>query len=139
MVLRSKVPADRLVLLDEAYAEFVRGDGSPDDAVDGSSLIGRYPNLVLLRTFSKAYGLAGLRVGYAIGPIELLDAARATLEAHGNAEAGDGTVPRGLHDVTGRPCRGDSTPLSARRVLASSCLSQSRFSCLEPDHLLSVA
>ena len=63
----------------------------------------------------------------------------ATLEAHGNAEAGDGTVPRGLHDVTGRPCRGDSTPLSARRVLASSCLSQSRFSCLEPDHLLSVA
>lgn len=74
----AKVPADRLVLLDEAYAEFVRGDGSPDDAVDGATLIGRYPNLVLLRTFSKAYGLAGLRVGYAIGPIELLDAARAT-------------------------------------------------------------
>lgn len=74
----AKVPADRLVLLDEAYAEFVRGDGSADDAVDGATLIGRYPNLVLLRTFSKAYGLAGLRVGYAIGPIDLLDAARAT-------------------------------------------------------------
>ncbi|MFB6611139.1 histidinol-phosphate transaminase [Agromyces sp. NPDC056379] len=74
----AKVPADRLVLLDEAYAEFVRGDGSAADAVDGSTLIGRYPNLVVLRTFSKAYGLAGLRVGYAIGPVELLDAARAT-------------------------------------------------------------
>jgi histidinol-phosphate aminotransferase len=70
----AKVPADRLVLLDEAYVEFVT-DGA---AVDGKKLIGRYPNLVLLRTFSKAYGLAGLRVGYAIGPVAILDAARAT-------------------------------------------------------------
>ena len=38
----------------------------------------RYPNLVVLRTFSKAYGLAGLRVGYAVGPAYILDAARAT-------------------------------------------------------------
>ncbi len=68
------VPGDRLVLLDEAYAEFVRDEAS----VDGSSLIGRYPNLVVLRTFSKAYGLAGVRVGYAIGPVPILDAARAT-------------------------------------------------------------
>jgi histidinol-phosphate aminotransferase len=63
-----------LVVLDEAYAEFV----TDPDAVDGASLIGEYPNLVLLRTFSKAYGLAGLRVGYAIGPEYLMDAARAT-------------------------------------------------------------
>ncbi|WP_425546216.1 histidinol-phosphate transaminase [Agromyces tropicus] len=69
-----RVPADRLVLLDEAYAEFVRDDAS----VDGSTLIGRYPNLVVLRTFSKAYGLAGVRVGYAIGPVPILDAARST-------------------------------------------------------------
>jgi histidinol-phosphate aminotransferase len=68
------VPADRLVLLDEAYAEFVRDEAS----VDGRELIGRYPNLVVLRTFSKAYGLAGVRVGYAIGPVAILDAARAT-------------------------------------------------------------
>ncbi|KRC62135.1 aminotransferase [Agromyces sp. Root81] len=74
----AKVPADRLVLLDEAYIEFVQGTGAADDAVDGRTLIGRHPNLVVLRTFSKAYGLAGLRVGYAIGPVELLDAARAT-------------------------------------------------------------
>jgi histidinol-phosphate aminotransferase len=69
----SLVPADVLVLLDEAYFEFVRDA----DAVDGSTLIGRYPNLVLLRTFSKAWGLAGLRLGYAIGPEHILDAARA--------------------------------------------------------------
>lgn len=70
----ARVPDDLLVLLDEAYIEFVRDDAS----VDGSMLLGRYPNLVILRTFSKAYGLAGLRVGYAIGPVAVLDAARST-------------------------------------------------------------
>ncbi len=68
------VPADVLVVLDEAYAEFV----TDPLAVDGASLIGRYPNLVILRTFSKAYGLAGLRVGYAIGAEYIMDAARVT-------------------------------------------------------------
>ncbi|MBT2517198.1 histidinol-phosphate transaminase [Streptomyces sp. ISL-90] len=73
------VPADLLVLLDEAYIEFVRDEPEAvGRAVDGRSLIGRYPNLVVLRTFSKAYGLAGLRVGYAIGPLDILDAARST-------------------------------------------------------------
>jgi histidinol-phosphate aminotransferase len=75
----ARVPGDRLVLLDEAYIEFVRDEpGAVDRAVDGRMLIGRYPNLVILRTFSKAYGLAGLRVGYAIGPVPILDAARST-------------------------------------------------------------
>ncbi|MBB5633081.1 histidinol-phosphate aminotransferase [Cryobacterium mesophilum] len=68
------VPSDLLVLLDEAYVEFVTDPA----AVDGRDLIGRYPNLVVLRTFSKAFGLAGLRVGYAVGPERILDAARAT-------------------------------------------------------------
>ena len=56
------VPPRVLVVLDEAYAEFV------DDplAVDGTQLLSSYPNLLVLRTFSKAYGLAGLRVGYAV-------------------------------------------------------------------------
>src|SRR4051794_18893454 len=67
------VPESVLVLLDEAYVEFVRDPA----AVDGATLLGRYPNLVVLRTFSKAWGLAGLRLGYAIGPAPLLDAARA--------------------------------------------------------------
>ncbi|WP_348789536.1 pyridoxal phosphate-dependent aminotransferase [Leifsonia sp. NPDC080035] len=66
------VPSDLLVLLDEAYYEFVTDDAS----VDGIPLLERYPNLVVLRTFSKAYGLAALRVGYAVGPAPVLDAAR---------------------------------------------------------------
>jgi histidinol-phosphate aminotransferase len=68
------VPDTVLVLLDEAYAEFV----TDPDAVHGIPLLTTYPNLVVLRTFSKAYGLAGLRVGYAIGPAYILDAARST-------------------------------------------------------------
>jgi histidinol-phosphate aminotransferase len=68
------VPPTVLVVLDEAYIEFV----TDADAVQGIELVGRYPNLLVLRTFSKAYGLAGLRVGYAIGPEYVLDAARAT-------------------------------------------------------------
>lgn len=72
----ARVPADVLVILDEAYAEFV----TADDAVDGRGerLFEKHPNVVVLRTFSKAYGLAGLRVGYAIGHRSVLDAARAT-------------------------------------------------------------
>jgi histidinol-phosphate aminotransferase len=68
----AKVPETVLVLLDEAYREFV----TDPHAVDGLPLLDRYPNLVVLRTFSKAFGLAGLRVGYAAGPAYILDAAR---------------------------------------------------------------
>jgi histidinol-phosphate aminotransferase len=68
------VPTDVLVILDEAYVEFV----TDESAVDGSTLSGKYSNLVVARTFSKAYGLAGLRIGYAVGPEYILDAARTT-------------------------------------------------------------
>ncbi|HXH34127.1 MAG TPA: histidinol-phosphate transaminase [Plantibacter sp.] len=66
------VPSDVLVLLDEAYREFV----TDEDAINGIPLLGAHPNLVVLRTFSKAYGLAGLRVGWAIGHELVLDGAR---------------------------------------------------------------
>ncbi|WBU37273.1 histidinol-phosphate transaminase [Homoserinibacter sp. YIM 151385] len=66
------VPETLLVILDEAYREFV----TDPEAVDGIGLLAEHPNLVVLRTFSKAYGLAGLRVGYALGEETLLDAAR---------------------------------------------------------------
>ena len=68
------VPTNILVILDEAYVEFV----TDDSAVNGRDLSGRYSNLVVARTFSKAYGLAGLRIGYAVGPEYILDAARTT-------------------------------------------------------------
>ena len=72
----AQVPSDVIVILDEAYAEFV----TDPDAVDGLLVLGNatYPNVVVLRTFSKAFGLAGLRVGYAVGHKRILDAARST-------------------------------------------------------------
>jgi histidinol-phosphate aminotransferase len=70
------VPADVLIMLDEAYAEFVTDPSS----VDGLRVLGGEgrANVVVLRTFSKAFGLAGLRIGYAIGHPRILDAARST-------------------------------------------------------------
>jgi len=56
------VPSDVVVALDEAYREFV----TDPDVPDGLRLLAEFGNVVVLRTFSKAYGLAGLRVGYAI-------------------------------------------------------------------------
>lgn len=58
-----RIPPHVTVILDEAYVEFQTHD-DPDATVD---LLEDFPNLVVLRTFSKCYGLAGLRVGYAIG------------------------------------------------------------------------
>lgn len=65
-----KVPRDVLVVLDEAYAEFV----TESEAVIGVDLLRDHENLVVLRTFSKAYGLAGVRIGYGLGSAELWEA-----------------------------------------------------------------
>ena len=63
----SQIPSDTIVLLDEAYIEFV----AARYRIDGPDLIRRFPNVVVLRTFSKAYGLAGLRIGYGFAAPEL--------------------------------------------------------------------
>ncbi|AKT50571.1 histidinol-phosphate transaminase [Arsenicicoccus sp. oral taxon 190] len=70
----AKVPPHVLVVLDEAYLEFVRDPDTPD-ALD---VYRRHSNVAVLRTFSKAYGLAGLRVGYAVAPAEVATALRKT-------------------------------------------------------------
>lgn len=67
-----QVPSDVLVVLDEAYIEFVRDP----DVLDGLAAYASHPNVVLVRTFSKAYGLAGLRVGYAVARPRLARAIR---------------------------------------------------------------
>ena len=64
-----KIPADVLVVLDEAYNEYLDADLRSDAA--GWS--GEFPNLVVSRTFSKAYGLAGLRVGYGFAHAQVAD------------------------------------------------------------------
>lgn len=67
------VPEDVLVVIDEAYVEFVDDPAMPD----GLDVMRRHPNVAVLRTFSKAYGLAGLRVGYAVAPPAVAEALRA--------------------------------------------------------------
>ncbi|MEY7971463.1 histidinol-phosphate transaminase [Saccharomonospora xinjiangensis] len=66
------VPSDVLVVLDEAYREFV----TDPDVPDGMEFARSRPNVAALRTFSKAYGLAGLRVGYAVASEPVIEALR---------------------------------------------------------------
>jgi histidinol-phosphate aminotransferase len=63
-----RVPRGTVVLLDEAYIEFV----GRKHRIDAPTLIQRFPNVLVLRSFSKAYGLAGLRIGYGFGAPELV-------------------------------------------------------------------
>ena len=74
-----KVPTDVIVVIDEAYVEFVRDP----DAVRGLEFWRDRANVVVLRTFSKAYGLAGLRVGYAVAHPEVAAAIRKTATPFG--------------------------------------------------------
>ncbi|TAH42727.1 MAG: histidinol-phosphate transaminase [Betaproteobacteria bacterium] len=64
-----KVPQDVLVVLDEAYTEYL----AEDQRYDAIAWLDRFPNLLVSRTLSKAYGLAGLRVGYAIAHPDVAD------------------------------------------------------------------
>ncbi len=64
------VPPHILIALDEAYVEYIRDDLMPDSF----GLVRSHSNVVVLRTFSKAYGLAGLRIGYAVGDPDLITA-----------------------------------------------------------------
>lgn len=68
------VPAHVVVVIDQAYVEFIRDP----DAVDALALQRQYPNVVVTRTFSKAYGLAGLRVGYGIAHPTIAEASTKT-------------------------------------------------------------
>lgn len=67
--LLESIPSHVLVVLDEAYNEYI----SKKDYVDTLALLSRYPNLVITRTFSKAYGLAALRLGYSVSSVEIAD------------------------------------------------------------------
>jgi histidinol-phosphate aminotransferase len=69
-----RVPPEVLIVVDEAYREYA----DPALVPDGLALLGDRPNVVVLRTFSKAYGLAGLRVGYCVAPPEIAAHVRRT-------------------------------------------------------------
>lgn len=68
-VFLARVPAHVVVVIDEAYNEYL----PPERRFDGVQWVRAYPNLLLSRTFSKAYGLAGLRVGYGLAQTQLTD------------------------------------------------------------------
>jgi histidinol-phosphate aminotransferase len=67
--LLAGIPDSVLVVLDEAYAQFVRDPAFPDS----TELVRRFPNLLVVRSFSKFYGLAGLRIGFAYGNPEIIE------------------------------------------------------------------
>lgn len=73
-----QIDGRQIVVADEAYCEFVEAEDYPD----GMLLMNEYPNLVVFRTFSKMFGLAGLRVGYLVGNREVVDVIRRTCVAY---------------------------------------------------------
>ncbi len=96
-----RIPPHVTVILDEAYVEF-QTDDDPDAALD---LLADFPNLVVLRTFSKCYGLAGLRVGYALGSAEFraaVDAVRQPFSVNALAQAAGAEAIRHQDDVLDR-------------------------------------
>lgn len=86
--LLTRLPARVTVLLDEAYIEFLDAGARPDLP----ALVRGHRNLLVLRTFSKAYGLAGLRIGYAVGDPELVARVRAQELPFGMSAAASAAV-----------------------------------------------
>jgi histidinol-phosphate aminotransferase len=96
-----RVPETAFVILDEAYIEFQTVE-DPDVTIE---LLKRFPNLALLRTFSKVYGLAGLRVGYALGTEEFRQAVervRQPFDVNHLAQVGASEALTHQDDVTTR-------------------------------------
>ena len=88
-----RVPSDVLVVLDEAYIEFIRDDQVPN----GVDLYRERPNVCVLRTFSKAYGLAGLRIGFAIAHEPVAAALRKTAVPFGVSQLAQDAAVASLH------------------------------------------
>jgi histidinol-phosphate aminotransferase len=97
MTLRSfldRVGGHQIVVVDEAYFEFV----DKEDYPDGIKLLRDYPNLVVFRTFSKMYGLAGLRVGYLAGNMKVVDVIRRTCVVYSVNTLGQAAALAALED-----------------------------------------
>ncbi|WP_199255055.1 aminotransferase class I/II-fold pyridoxal phosphate-dependent enzyme [Mycolicibacterium mengxianglii] len=90
----TSVPDNVLVLLDEAYQEFATAD------VDGLGLVRHHPNVVVFRTFSKAYGLAGLRAGYMIAHPDIADNVRAAAPPFGLSLLAEAGARAAWSDIT---------------------------------------
>lgn len=91
-----QVPDDVLVVLDEAYYEYV----TTPEYENSIPWIQQFPNLLVLRTFSKAYGLAGFRVGYGVGSEEVIAQLEPTREPFNNTSLSQHVATLGLEDQT---------------------------------------
>jgi histidinol-phosphate aminotransferase len=119
-----RVPEGVQVILDEAYIEFQTVD-DPDASLD---LLGSFPQLTLLRTFSKIYGLAGLRVGYALGSEEFrlaVERVRQPFDVNHIAQVAATEALRHQDDVAGRVERNLTERLRVTEALAELGLAES--------------
>ncbi|WP_256757305.1 histidinol-phosphate transaminase [Cohnella sp. WQ 127256] len=89
-----KVPSNVLVVLDEAYCEYVDDPSFPD----GIQLLNKYPNVILLRTFSKIYGLASMRIGYGIGRADVIRSINQVREPFNTSRFGQAAAVAALQD-----------------------------------------
>lgn len=89
-----QVPSDVMVVLDEAYFEYVTDLSYPD----GSKLLSQYPNLVVLRTFSKIYGMASLRIGYGVAQPEVIQLINRVREPFNTTRAAQAAAKAALGD-----------------------------------------
>lgn len=113
--LLAAVPPHVVVVVDEAYLEFVR----MDDPVDGLATYRTHPNVVLFRTFSKAYGLAGFRVGYAVAHPEVAAALRAVSLPFGVSGVAQAAAVASLEHTEALLERVDAIASERARVVAA--------------------
>jgi histidinol-phosphate aminotransferase len=109
------VPADILIAIDEAYVEYIR-DGLVPDSL---GLARAHPNVVVLRTFSKAYGLAGLRVGYAVGDPEVITALGKVYVPFTATTVSQAAAIASVHAADELLARTDAVVAERRRVVAA--------------------
>ncbi|MEV4437406.1 histidinol-phosphate transaminase [Streptomyces sp. NPDC049577] len=107
-----RVPSDVLVVLDEAYREFIRDPEVPD----GIELYRDRPNVCVLRTFSKAYGLAGLRVGFAVAHEPVAAALRKTAVPFGVSQVAQDAAVASLRSEKALAERVDALVAERTRV-----------------------
>ena len=125
------VPPDILIAIDEAYAEYIREPMLPDSL----ELVRAHSNVVVLRTFSKAYGLAGLRIGYAVGHPELITALNQVyVPSRRHRLAGRRRRAAGPHRRRGRRTHSTQRRAACCRVHAAAVAGQFRLAALgTPD------
>jgi histidinol-phosphate aminotransferase len=122
-----RVPAEVLVVVDEAYREFVRAD----DPVDGVALHRAHPNVVVMRTFAKAYAMAGLRVGYALAAEPVAAAIRACALPFGVSSVAQATAIAALeHEAE---MRGQVDAIVAERTRVTDALRDQGWEIPDPQ------